>query len=101
MRVYWRSICVGLFSGIGFLAAMAVAAVSAQAQEFGPRFYNSPALAAMKPPFSQAVRVGDILFMSGTIGDRAGHAQTSRPAASRARPNTPWTTSARCSKPTI
>ncbi len=68
MRAYWRSIGVRHLGGIGLLAAIAVVAVSAHAQESGPRYYNSPALAAMKPPFSQAVRAGDILFMSGTIG---------------------------------
>ncbi len=66
MRGYFRVIGAGVFSGL--LAAMAAATGSAQAQESGPRFYNSPALAAMKPPLSQAVRVGDILFMSGSIG---------------------------------
>ena len=40
-----------------------VAAESSQVQ-----FYNSPAAAAAKPPFSQAVRVGDILYLSGAIG---------------------------------
>jgi reactive intermediate/imine deaminase len=38
------------------------------AAESGVQFYNSPAAAAAKPPFSQAVRVGDILYMSGAIG---------------------------------
>ncbi len=32
------------------------------------QFYNSPAAAAAKLPFSQAVRVGDILYLSGAIG---------------------------------
>jgi len=40
-----------------------VGAESSQVQ-----FYNSPAAAAAKAPFSQAVRVGDILYMSGAIG---------------------------------
>jgi 2-iminobutanoate/2-iminopropanoate deaminase len=66
MRVYPRSIGVRIFSGL--FAAMAMATVAAQAQESGPRFYNSPGVAAMKPPLSQSVRVGDILFMSGAIG---------------------------------
>ena len=35
-------------------------------------FYNSPAAAAAKLPFSPAVRVGDVLYMSGAIGVRAG-----------------------------
>ena len=68
MRNCFRMIGVRVFGGISLLAALAVAPFFAHAQESGPRFYNSPALAAMKPPFSQAVRVGDILFMSGAIG---------------------------------
>jgi 2-iminobutanoate/2-iminopropanoate deaminase len=68
MRVQWLSVGVRLFNVIGLLVAVGAAAVSAQAQESGPRFYNSAAVAAMKPPLSQAVRVGDILFMSGSIG---------------------------------
>ena len=32
------------------------------------QFYNSPAAAAARLPFSQAVRVGDVLCMSGAIG---------------------------------
>ncbi len=68
MRNCFRMIGVRVFGGISLLAALAVAPFFAHAQDSGPRFYNSPALAAMKPPFSQAVRVGDILFMSGAIG---------------------------------
>lgn len=68
MRTRVGPLGLGLFGGIGLLAALAAAPFFARAQESGPRFYNSPALAAMKPPFSQAVRVGDILFMSGAIG---------------------------------
>jgi 2-iminobutanoate/2-iminopropanoate deaminase len=68
MRTRMRPIGLAIFSGVGLLAAFAAAPRAAQAQEPGPRFYNSPALAAMKPPFSQAVRVGDTLYMSGAIG---------------------------------
>ena len=68
MRTYWRFMNVTLFAGAGLLAAVAGRACPAQAEEPGPRFYNSPALAAAKPPLSQAVRVGDILYMSGAIG---------------------------------
>ena len=100
MRNCFRMIGVGVFGGISLLAALAVAPFSAQAQDAGPRFYNSPALAAMKPPFSQAVRVGDILFMSGAIGIVPG-TRSLLLAESRARPGRRWTTSARCSKPTI
>jgi reactive intermediate/imine deaminase len=36
------------------------------------RFINSPAARAAKLPFSQAVRVGDVLYLSGAIGNVPG-----------------------------
>ena len=41
---------------------------SAAAESEQVHFYNSPAATAAKLPFSQAVRVGDILYLSGAIG---------------------------------
>lgn len=35
-------------------------------------FINSPAARATKLPFSQAVRVGDVLYLSGSIGEVPG-----------------------------
>lgn len=35
-------------------------------------FYNSPAAVAARLPFSQAVRVGDILYLSGNLGNVPG-----------------------------
>lgn len=35
-------------------------------------FINSPAAQAAKLPFSQAVRVGDVLYLSGQIGNAPG-----------------------------
>src|SRR5262245_61603232 len=35
-------------------------------------FINSPAAKALKLPFSQAVRVGDVLYLSGQIGNLPG-----------------------------
>ena len=35
-------------------------------------FYNPPAAAAAKLPFSHAVRVGDILYLSGALGNVRG-----------------------------
>jgi 2-iminobutanoate/2-iminopropanoate deaminase len=35
-------------------------------------FINSPAAAAAKLPFSQAVRVGDVLYLSGAVGTAPG-----------------------------
>jgi reactive intermediate/imine deaminase len=55
-----------------FLLAAASAGVfskNALAAETGQmQFYNSPAAAAAKLPFSQAVRVGNIWYLSGAIG---------------------------------
>lgn len=36
------------------------------------KFINSPAAQALKLPFSQAVQVGDVLYLSGQIGNRPG-----------------------------
>lgn len=36
------------------------------------KFINSPAAQALKLPFSQAVRVGDVLYLSGQLGNRPG-----------------------------
>jgi 2-iminobutanoate/2-iminopropanoate deaminase len=38
-------------------------------------FYTSPAAAAAKLPFSQAVRVGDVLYLSGSLGNVPGTRQ--------------------------
>ncbi|WP_269929711.1 RidA family protein [Aminobacter sp. HY435] len=35
-------------------------------------FINSPEAQAIKLPFSQAVRVGDVLYLSGALGNRPG-----------------------------
>jgi reactive intermediate/imine deaminase len=35
-------------------------------------FINSPAAKALKLPFSQAVRVGEVLYLSGALGNRPG-----------------------------
>ena len=37
-----------------------------------PDFYTSPEAKAAKLPFSQAVRVGDILYLSGALGNVPG-----------------------------
>jgi enamine deaminase RidA (YjgF/YER057c/UK114 family) len=59
---------VMLAVGIGLLAGATGAAFAAGAEEPALQFYNSPAVAAAKPPFSQAVRVGDVVYLSGSIG---------------------------------
>src|SRR6185312_7445246 len=39
------------------------------------RFYTSPDAKAAKLPFSQAVQVGDILYLSGALGNKPGTRQ--------------------------
>ncbi|MEJ8571455.1 RidA family protein [Microbaculum marinum] len=36
------------------------------------KFINSPAAKALGRPFSQAVRVGDVLYLSGVLGTKPG-----------------------------
>lgn len=36
------------------------------------KFINSPAVQALKLPFSQAVQVGNVLYLSGQLGNRPG-----------------------------
>ena len=61
MHAFLKAALIGV---VGFsLWSMTPAA----AENDGVQFYNSPAAAA-KLPFSQAVRVGDVLYMSGAIG---------------------------------
>ena len=36
------------------------------------RLYTSPDAAAAKLPFSQAVQVGDVLYLSGALGHKPG-----------------------------
>ena len=43
-----------------------------RADDGAPQFLSSPAARAAKLPFSQAVRVGDILYMSGNLGSVPG-----------------------------
>jgi len=53
----------------------AISSVIPLAAEEQVRFYSSPAAIAAKLPFSQAVRVGDVLYMSGAIGNLPGKAE--------------------------
>jgi 2-iminobutanoate/2-iminopropanoate deaminase len=57
------------------LTAAAGAVLAAEAEEPNMHFFNSPAAAAAKLPFSQAVRVGDILYLSGALGNLPGTRQ--------------------------
>jgi reactive intermediate/imine deaminase len=42
------------------------------AKESAMQFINTPAAKAAKLPFSQAVRVGDVLYLSGALGNVPG-----------------------------
>ncbi len=75
MRSYFQSMSVGVSAAAGLLAALAGAAFAAETGEPTMHFYNSPAAAAAKLPFSQAVRVGDILYLSGALGNVPGSRQ--------------------------
>lgn len=55
------------------MCACALAGSGAIASEVrNVQFINSPAAKAAKLPFSQAVRVGDVLYLSGQIGNLPG-----------------------------
>jgi 2-iminobutanoate/2-iminopropanoate deaminase len=60
---------------IGLLAATAGAVLAAGAEEPSMQFYHSPGAVAAKLPFSQAVRVGDVLYLSGALGNVPGTRQ--------------------------
>jgi 2-iminobutanoate/2-iminopropanoate deaminase len=61
----------------GFVAALAILGsiamtTGARSEESTLHFYNSEGARAAKLPFSQAVRVGDVLYLSGSIGNVPG-----------------------------
>jgi 2-iminobutanoate/2-iminopropanoate deaminase len=60
---------------IGLLAAATGAVAAARTEETSMQFYNSPGAVAAKLPFSQAVRVGDVLYLSGALGNLPGTRQ--------------------------
>jgi len=72
MRAYLKSMNITLSVGLGLLAAAGGAVPTAKAEEPSMHFYNSPAAAAAKLPFSQAVRVGDVVYLSGSLGNVPG-----------------------------
>ena len=56
-------------------------------------YINSPAAKAVKLPFSQAVRVGDVLYLSGALGNKPGTLELV-PGGMAAEARQPWKTSA-------
>ncbi|MGE0061936.1 MAG: RidA family protein [Xanthobacteraceae bacterium] len=49
------------------------------------QFINTPAARATKLPFSQAVRIGDVLYLSGTLGNVPGKAMELVPGGMEAQ----------------
>jgi 2-iminobutanoate/2-iminopropanoate deaminase len=70
-----QSMSATLSFAIGLLATATSAVLAAGAEEPSMHFYNSPAAAAAKLPFSQAVCVGDVLYLSGALGNVPGTLQ--------------------------
>jgi reactive intermediate/imine deaminase len=60
---------------LGLLAAASGAGSTFAAEEPSMHFYTSPDAATAKLPFSEAVRVGDILYLSGALGRLPGSIQ--------------------------
>ena len=50
------------------IAAVLLGFIGSSAPAFPPQYFPAPALQGRPAPFSDAVRVGDILFLSGQIG---------------------------------
>ena len=70
-----QSMSATLSFAIGLLATATSAVLAAGAEEPSMHFHNSLAAAAAKLPFSQAVRVGDVLYLSGALGNVPGTLQ--------------------------
>jgi reactive intermediate/imine deaminase len=51
------------------LCLLTLCAAAAAAADSKPQFYNSPRAQQLDRPFSEAVRAGDFLFVSGQIGE--------------------------------
>jgi len=57
---------IGVRTVLGALALLAAASSGAADK---PQFLNSPRALALDRPFSEAVRAGDFIYLSGQIGD--------------------------------
>ena len=53
---------------IGMAMLLSAAAANAQAARPAAEYFPAPALNGRPAPFSSAVRVGDVLYLSGAIG---------------------------------
>lgn len=59
----------------GFFLALAALSLATSALADPAHFYTSSATAALHRPFSDAVQVGEVLYLSGQIGVRPGEDQ--------------------------
>ena len=57
------------------LSGTLVGACNARAAGTSVRFYNAPVAGAARLPFSQAVLAGDVLYLSGAVGNIPGKMQ--------------------------
>jgi 2-iminobutanoate/2-iminopropanoate deaminase len=59
---------ISLNHRIAFIFAAATIAITATAAAAEPEFYPRAPIGNITPPFSEAVRVGDMLYLSGELG---------------------------------
>lgn len=57
---------------VSLIAALWLVACSTNAPPSGAVYHTLPGRAALNLPYSDAVRVGDLLFLSGTVGTMPG-----------------------------
>ena len=70
--MYARQLMIVLAFFGGCVTLQSCSTHSAWGRPPSPRFLNSPAARARGFPFSEAVRVGDTLYLSGQVGTRPG-----------------------------
>jgi reactive intermediate/imine deaminase len=61
--------CAAGFRSRTFLGVAMLLAAAATVAADNPQFLNSPRAAQLDRPFSEAVRAGDFLFLSGQLGE--------------------------------
>ncbi len=69
MRSTTRTSCL-LFAC--FIAALAAGGHGLAEEKMTPRYLSAPDAASKSLPFSEAVRVGDMIYLSGQLGNRPG-----------------------------
>ncbi len=71
-RVTPRSRCARSVARAVLVALLSVASLSGCVAPTAPEFLSAPGAEDLDLPFSEAVRVGDLLFVSGQIGNLPG-----------------------------